>query len=59
MLGIDEDINPKTMTAKEKEDLIKKVKKSVNKLVEENMNRNSEYLNNLQQITKNINDDKF
>lgn len=59
MLGIDEDINPKTMTAKEKEDLIKKVKESVNKLVKENMNRNSEYLNDLQQITKNINDDKF
>ena len=59
MLGIDEDINPKTMTAKGKENLIKKVKESVNKLVEENMNRNSEYLNNLQQITKNINDDKF
>ena len=59
MLGIDEDVNPKTMTTKEKENLLKKVKESVNKLVEDNKNRNSEYLNNLEQITKNINNDNF
>ena len=59
MLWIDEDINPETMTKKEKEELLKKIKDWVNKIIKENKDKNNEYVNKLQKVTKNISDDKF
>ena len=59
MLWIDEDIDPETMTKKEKEELLKKIKDWVNKIIKENKDRNDEYVSKLQKITKNISNDKF
>lgn len=59
MLWIDEDLDPETMTKKEKEALLKKIKDWVNKLIKENKNRNDEYVNKLEKVTKNISNDKF
>lgn len=59
MLGIDEDIDPETMTKKEKEALLKKIKDWVNKIIKENKDRNDEYVEKLQKVIKNIKNDKF
>ena len=59
LLGIDEDVDPETMTAKEKEELLKKIKEWVNKIIKENKNKNDTYINNLEKVTKKINNDKF
>jgi len=59
MLGIDEDLDPETMTKKEKEALLKKIKDWVSKLIKENKDRNDEYVKKLEKVTKNISNDKF
>jgi len=60
MLWINEDdIIFESMTDKQKEKLIKKLKEWVNKLIKEVKDRNTEYVNNLDQIAKNIKKDKF
>ena len=59
-LGIDDDIDPDTLSAKEKEELLKKVKKWMDKLIKENKDRNDEYINKLEKVTKNVSSsDKF
>jgi hypothetical protein len=58
-LGINEDIDPDSLTEKEKEELLKKVKDGIGKIVKENENRNEEYLEKLEKVTKNISNDKF
>jgi hypothetical protein len=47
------------MTKEEKESMIKKFKSGFNELNIENKNRNKNFLNNLENITKNIKDDKY
>lgn len=59
MLGIDEDLDPETMTKKEKEALLKKIKNWVSELIQENKDRNDEYVKKLEKVTKNISNDKF
>ena len=59
MLGFDEDIDLESMTAKEKEAFIKKLKEWIKQLIKENEDRNSEYIDNLGKVIKKINNDKF
>ena len=60
MLWIDEDdIDFETMTTKEKEAFIKKLKEWVNKIIKENKDRNDKYVNDLEKVTKKISNDKF
>ena len=59
LLGIDEDLDPDTMTAKEKQALLKKIKDAINKLIKETKTINNEYVDNLKKVTRNIDDDKF
>ena len=59
LLWIDEDLDPDTMTAQEKQALLKKIKDAINKLVKETKTINNEYINSLKKVTKNINNDKF
>ena len=60
MLGIDEDLDPDSLTAKEKEELLNKFKEGLNKLIKDNKNRNEDYLDKLEKVTKNVSsNDKF
>lgn len=59
LLGIDEDLDPDTMTKREKEELLKKIKNWINTLVKETKTKNNRYLDELKKVTKNISDDKF
>lgn len=60
MLWVKEDeVDFKSMTTKEKEELIKKLKEWVNKLIKETKDRNTEYVNNLEKITETVKNDKF
>ena len=58
-LGINEDVDPDSLTEKEKQELLKKVKDGIGKIVKENKNRNEEYIEKLEKVTKNISNDKF
>ena len=59
LLGIDEDLDPDTMTTKEKQALLKKIKDTTNKLIKESKSRNNEYIRDLKKVIKNISNDKF
>ncbi len=54
-----EELDFDKMTKEEKESMIKKFKSGFNELNIENKNRNKNFLNNLENITKNIKDDKY
>ena len=59
LLGIDEDLDPDTMTKREKEALLKKIKDWIKKIIKENKTTNDKYLNELKKVTKDIIEDKF
>ena len=54
-----EELDFDKMTKEEKESMIKKFKSGFNELNIENKNRNKNFLNNLENVTKNIKDDKY
>ena len=53
------DVDPDNMTKQEKEELIKKFKSALGKIIDENKNKNNNFLKDLEKITKNIKNDKF
>lgn len=55
----EDDVDFKSMTVKEKEEFIKNLKEWVNKLVKDTKDRNNKYVNDLENITKVLNDNKF
>ena len=59
LLDIDEDLDIDIMTKWEKEDLLKKIKSWINKIIKETKTKNNEYLSELKKVIKNISDDKF
>jgi hypothetical protein len=59
-MGIDVDnIDPENMSKKEKQELIKKFKSVLGKIIDENKNKNTKLLKDLEKVTKNIKNDKF
>ena len=60
ILWIDiEELDFNKMTKKEKENIIKKFKSGSNELIKENKNRNNKFLTDLENVTKNIKNDKY
>ncbi|MBR4633979.1 hypothetical protein IKO50_03330 [bacterium] len=47
------------MTKQEKQELIKKFKIALGKVIDENKSKNNQLLKDLEKITKNIKNDKF
>ena len=54
-----DDIEPDKMTKQEKQELIKKFKIALGKVIDENKSKNNQLLKDLEKITKNIKNDKF
>ena len=54
-----DDIEPDEMTKQEKQELIKKFKIALGKVIDENKSKNNQLLKDLEKITKNIKNDKF
>lgn len=54
-----ENIDPDKMTKQQKEELIKKFKLGLGKVIDENKNKNNKLLEDLGKVTKNIKNDKF
>jgi hypothetical protein len=54
-----ENIDPDKMTKQQKEELIKKFKLGLDKVIDENKNKNNKLLEDLGKVTKNIKNDKF
>lgn len=54
-----EDVDPDKMTKQQKEELIKKLRSELSKVINENKNKNNKLLEDLAKITKNIKNDKF
>jgi hypothetical protein len=47
------------MTKQEKQELIKKFKSALGKVIDENKSKNNKLLSDLKKVTKNIKNDKF
>ena len=54
-----DDIEPDKMTKQEKQELIKKFKIALGKVIDENKSKNNQLLKDLEKITKNIKNDNF
>ncbi len=54
-----DNLDPDKMTKQEKQELIKKLKSALGKIIDENKWKNNNLLKDLGKITKNIKDDKF
>ena len=54
-----DDIDPENMTDKEKQELIKKFRAALGKIIDENKTKNNNLLKDLEKVTKNISKDKF
>ncbi len=54
-----DDIDPDNMTKQEKQELIKKFKSALGKVIDENKSKNNKLLSDLKKVTKNIKNDKF
>lgn len=54
-----DDIDPENMTDKEKQELIKKFRAALGKIIDDNKTKNNNLLKDLEKVTKNISNDKF